>query len=390
MKVLIDSNQFIADFLLESAPFRYLMHFLNNDGHTLLLSRLVLEEVENKYATETKKALVDASKSNQRLEQLGLPRGPESPLGFVVSPLNLEKRIRDQINSVQILEYKDVPHVEVVQRALKRRKPFDADGAAGYRDCLLWLSLIRSLESDSGETDKEVILISSNWKDFYQAAPAKEATSDEPDKVPPGPGIKAKRPATILKVQLHDDLIADLTALKRHVSPFYTVASFVDTKIDKDKHVIDFDKRYELFEEYLEEQGLEVLQQLGSEHGTYVLQHIFPISTASALTILSSEAEIFEGVEDFDIYLAEDVGGAVYVSCGFDLRIVNVDLFVPRSQFEAHRAEIEGAAHVWEVSEFMEKVIIRLSMRAYYQASFSFDPKTQYCSGFSLQTFDIR
>lgn len=390
MKVLVDSNQFIADFLLESAPFRYLMHFLNNDGHTLLLSRLVLEEVENKYATETKKALADASKSNQRLEQLGLPRGPERPLDFVVPPLNLEKRIREQLDSVQILEYEDVPHAEVVQRALKRRKPFDADGAAGYRDCLLWLSLIRRLESDIAEADEEVILISSNWKDFYQAAPAKEAASGDPDKASPSLGIKAKRPAPILKVQLHDDLIADLAALKRPVSPFYTVAAFVDTKVDKDKHVINFDKRYELFEDYLEKQGLEVLQQLGSEHGTYVLRHIFPISTASALTILSSEAEIFEGVEDFDIYLAEEVGSAVYVSCGFDLRIVSVDLFVPRTQFEAHRAEIEGATHVWEVSELEDKVVIRLSMRAYYQASFSFNPKTQDCSGFSLQTFNIR
>lgn len=390
MKVLVDSNQFIADFLLESAPLRYLMHFLSNDGHTLLLSRLVLEEVENKYATETKKALADANKSNQRLEQLGLPRGPERPLDFVVPPLNLEKRIREQLDSVQILEYEDVPHAEVVQRALKRRKPFDADGAAGYRDCLLWLSLLRRLASDKAETDEEVIFISSNWKDFYQTAPTKEAVSGEHDKTSPGPGIKAKRSVPILKVQLHDDLMADLADLKRPVSPFYTVASFVDTKVDKDNHVINFEKRYELFESYLEEQALAVLRQLESEHGTYVLRHIFPISTAGALTILSSEAEIFEGVEDFDIYLAEEIGSSVYVSCGFDLRIVNVDLFVPRTQFESHRGEIEGAAHVWEASELDEKVAIRLSMRAYYQASFSFDPKTQDCSGFSLQTFDVR
>lgn len=390
MKVLVDSNQFIADFLLKSAPFRYLMHFLSNDGHTLLLSRLVLEEVENKYATETKKALADASKTNQRLEQLGLPRDPERPRDLVVPPLNLEKRIREQLESIQILEYEDVPHAEVVQRALKRRKPFDADGAAGYRDCLLWLSLIRRLALDNAEANEEVIFISSNWKDFYQAAPAKEVVSGEPGKASPSLGTKAKRPAPILTVQLHDDLIDDLAALKRPVFPFYTVAAFVDTKVDKENHVINYEKRYDLFEDYLEEQGLGVLRQLGGEHGTFVLRHIFPISTASALTVLSSEAEIFEGVEDFDIYLAEEIGSVVYVSCGFDLRIVNVDLFVPRNQFEAHRTEIEGAAHVWEVREFEDKVVLRLSMRAYYQASFSFDPETQDCSGFSLQTFEIR
>ena len=41
MKVFLDSNQFISDFRLESAPMRYLFHFLNNSGHTLLLSRVV-------------------------------------------------------------------------------------------------------------------------------------------------------------------------------------------------------------------------------------------------------------------------------------------------------------------------------------------------------------
>lgn len=390
MQVLVDSNQFIADFLLQNAPFRYLLHFLNNEGHTLLLSRLVIEEVENKYVTETQKALADASKSHQRLEQLGLPLGPERPPGLAVPPLNLEKRIRAQLNSVEILEYQDVPHAMVVQRALKRRKPFDADGAAGYRDCLLWLSLARRLASDTVKSDEDVIFISSNWKDFYQAAPAKEATNAGLEKAPSGPDINGKKTPPILTVQFHDDLVADLDAVKRSVVPFYTVAAFVDSKVDKKKHVVNFDKHSELFEEYLEEQGLAVLQQLGHEHGSYVLQHLFPLSTASALTLLNSDAEIWEGLEDLDIYLAEEVGNAVYVSCGFDLRIVNVDLFVPRSQFETRRAEIEAAIHVWEVSEFEDKVAIRVSLRAYYQASFSFDPRTQDCSGFSLQTFAIR
>lgn len=390
MKILVDSNQFIADFLLESAPFRYLAHFLNNEGYTLLLPRLVLEEVESKYSTETQKALTEASKSNQRLKQLGLSPGQEKTFNLELQPLNLEKRIREQIEFVQILEYEHISHTEVVQRALNRRKPFDADGATGYRDCLLWLSLICQLASDTSNTDEEIIFISSNWKDFYQAAPVKQAVGVESNKASPSSGIKYNRPVSILEVQLHDDLRVDLTSLKQSVSPFYTVAAFVDTKVDKDKHVISYDKRYELFEDYLEEQGLEVLREPGSENVVLMLRRIFPISTASALTILNSEAEIFEGVEDFDIYLAEEVGNEVYVSCGFDLRIVNVDLTVPRTQFDAHRAEIEGADHVWEVSEFKDKVDIRFSVRAYYQASFNFDPKTQDCSGFSLQTFDVR
>lgn len=392
MLILVDSNQFIADFLLKSASFRYLLHFLSNEGHTLLLSRLVIEEVENKYLAEVQKALADASKSNRQLEHLGLlPHERERPTGLVVPPLNLEKRIREQLDSVEILEYQDVPHAEVVERALKRRKPFDADGAVGYRDCLLWLSLMRRLLSDSGETESEVILISSNWKDFYQTAPEKEAANNESDRTStPDQGVRKQKTAPILKVQFHNDLVADLTAIQRPVLPFYSVAAFVDSKVDKNKHAINFEKRFDLFEDYIEKEGLMVLQQLERDHGTYVLQHIFPISLARTLTILSSDAEIFEGVEDFDIYLAEEVGGEVYVSCGFDLRIVNVELFVPRSSFEEHRTEIEAAPNVFDVSEFEGKAVIQICLRAYYQASFSYNPIKNECSGFSLSTFSIR
>lgn len=388
MKILVDSNQFIADFLLQSAPFRYLIHFLNNEGHTLLMSRLVLEEVENKYSTETQRALAEASKSNQRLEQLGLSHESAKTFKLELPPLNLEQRIREQIDSVQILEYENVSHTQVVQRALNRRKPFDADGAAGYRDCLLWLSLISQLASDTSSTDEEVIFISNNWKDFYQAAPVKQAVSDESDKASSTTSIKKKTSTALLKVKLHDDLIADLTPLKKSVSPFYTVAAFVDTKVDKSKHVISYDKSYELFEDYLEEQGLEVLGSPGSESIAILLRRIFPISTANALTVLDSRAEIFDGLEDLNIYLAEEVGNKVYVSCGFDLLQVDVNLTVPRAQFDAHRAEIESAVHVLEVREFGDKVDIQIFVRAYYQASFDFDPKMQNCSGFSLHTFD--
>lgn len=392
MIILVDSNQFIADFLLKSASFRYLLHFLSNEGHTLLLSRLVIEEVENKYLADAKKALADASRSNRQLEYLGLlPHERERLTGFVVPPLNLEKRIREQLDSVEILEYQDVPHAEVVERALKRRKPFDADGAAGYRDCLLWLSFMRRLLSGSGEAESEAILISSNWKDFYQTAPEKEAANNQSDRTStPDRGVMKKNATQTLKVQFHNDLVADLNALQRVVSPFYSVAAFVDSKVDKKKHVVNFDKRFDLFEDYIEKEGLMVLQQLERDHGAYVLQHIFPISLARTLTLLSSDAETLEGVEDFDIYLAEEVGGEVYVSCGFDLRIVNVDLFVSRSSFEEHRAEIEAAPHVFDVSEFEGKAVIRITLRAYYRASFVYNPIKNECSGFSLGRFSIR
>lgn len=402
MQVFIDSNQFISDLLLKGAPFRYLLHFLSNSGYTLLLSRLVIEEVENKYAAEAQKALLDASKSRQRLKQLGLSQEAGADDVPSVPAFNLEKRIRDHVEGIEIVEYAGVPHADVVQRALKRRKPFDAEGDVGYRDCLLWLSLVRHLATGASRDLGEVIFISNNWRDFYETGPGKQGKPAKDGKTKPG-GLSVRpetadgavsgvlsAPGSKAEVQFHPDLAHDLAVLKMPVLPFDSVAAFVDTKVEKHEHVINYEKRFELFEEFLEESGLDVLRRLDESNGPLVLQRVFSLPTASALTILRSDAETFEGIEDFHIYIAEEVGQDIYISCGYDLRIVNVTLFVPRIQFDAHRYEIEAAPHVWEVTPLDETVEIRLSLRSYYQASFSFVPGTQECEGFSLHTFEVR
>ena len=192
MQVFVDSNQFISDFLLEGAPFRYLLHFLSNSGNTMLLSRLVIEEVENKYAAEAQKALVDAAKNRQRLKQLGLSQGAADDGVTPVPALNLEMRVRDHVEGIEIVEYAGVPHADVVQRALKRRKPFDAEGDVGYRDCLLWLSLVRHLAARDGSDSEEVIFVSGNWRDFYETGPGKQSKSGKDGKVKPGgPNLRA-------------------------------------------------------------------------------------------------------------------------------------------------------------------------------------------------------
>lgn len=388
MQVFVDSNQFIADFLMEGAPFRYLAHVLNTSGHTLLVSRLVIEEVDNKFMSEAHKAIADATKSRQRLAQLGLPTGVDSLKASAVPPLDLEVRLRELFESVAVVEYGDVPHAEVVRRALERRKPFDAEGHVGYRDTLLWCSFVRWLVKGTEGASEELIFISSNWRDFYQSAPGKEAATVV-DREKPSGG-KAKKQGARLGVSFHGDLLADLKGTSKSVTPYFSVAAFLETKTDRRTHIIDHDKRYEFFEDFLEDNGLGVLRRLDEENAAVVLQTVFPPAVASALTVVSSDAEISEGVEDLDIVLAEPSGRDVYVDCNFDLRIVNVDLFVPQAQFDAHRAEIESASHVWEVSHLDDTVAIRLSLRAYYQASFNFDPKTLECSGFYLHTFAVR
>lgn len=390
MRVFIDSNQFISDFMLESGVFSYLRHFMNNMEHTLLLSRLVVEEAENKYIAETSKAVADNVKSQNRLVQLGLLRKEDIAPALPPTSLGLEARVRELMEKVVVVEYSDVPHADVVNRALARKKPFDADGAAGYRDCLMWLSLLRHLE-EQGDDEEEVVFISSNWRDFYQSAPSK--AQDTPDLAEGGRRAFAKvesKSQPVSSVRFHQDLLADLSTAKWKLFPFNTIKEFVDARVDKSQHVVNLDQKYDHFEEFLEQQGLIVLGHLDRANGKTVLKALFSGAVASELTIVSSAAETFEGVEDLDIAVAEPVGKEIFVSCEFNLRMVSVDIFIPKTQFENHKAKILDVRSVWDISHLDELVALRVTLRAYFQASFIFDPKTKECSGFSLETFDVR
>jgi len=368
MLVFIDSNQYIADYWLRSASFYYLLRFIKNEGHTLLLSRLVLQEVENKFSEHVAKARDEATKVADRLVQLGFAVHPDMT-NLTPPRLSLEHRLRNEVENLLVVEYDHIAHKDVVQRSLTRKKPFDAEGHNGYRDCLIWLSVMQFL-AEHPNTGEEVAFISNNTSDFYRPVGKQAKQNSTAD-------------ATQPRFQFHDDLAADLPGLSQILSPYESVAAFVESKVDKTQHAVDYDKRYELFEDFLEDEGLAVLRHLNQGVGPTILKSLLG-NVAGSLTVLDSDADVTEGMEDLDIRSAELVDGKVYVSCTYNLRIVTADVFIPKTQVEEHRPELIAGPNVWEVEDLGETAAIRLSLRAYYEAAFTFDPKTEDCGGFSL------
>jgi hypothetical protein len=54
-----------------------------------------------------------------------------------------EKFFSAKLNELnaEIPDYKDIPHAQIVNRDLERRRPFQENGK-GYRDTLLWETLV--------------------------------------------------------------------------------------------------------------------------------------------------------------------------------------------------------------------------------------------------------
>jgi hypothetical protein len=85
-----------------------------------------------------------------------------------VSDLRRQARARldDQLNAAgaKSAPLPAVTHDPVVMRALERRPPFDADGKDGYRDSLLWESVLELAAGD------QVVLVSRDVRAFFEGS----------------------------------------------------------------------------------------------------------------------------------------------------------------------------------------------------------------------------
>lgn len=361
MYVVLDSNIYCADYFARSAPFRYLIHFLNNTGHTLLIPRVVLEEVPNvraKKVAEESESLRKALASLRRMTELSLSDTVSQIASEDYDLLNL---MSDRVEDVEVIEYLHVDHATIFERALNLRRPFRS-GEKGYRDALLWLSLLQCLRSKPAGTN--VVFINGNKSDFY---------ADEKD------------------IRFHPDLLKDLEAMPNiFMRPFLSLAAFVDAEIDKEEHAIDRVKTAPIFEHYLEEQAMELfesgdrafLQELEKARlpGTCLFDHAIGVS-----------AVLMEGVEDLDITATSDVGGdEVYVSCEHDLRIVILEITIPDTNYEPHKNAIAFSHAFYDVEEMGRTVLLRTSARIYLSVSFTFDRRSKECSGYSATVMGVR
>jgi hypothetical protein len=98
-------------------------------------------------------------------------------------------------HDISLLPYPDVSHQVLVARALERRKPF-RDSGAGYRDALLWATLVSFRNTAKGP----VAFISNNSKDFGEMP------------------------------KLHPDLLVDLSA-GLNIELFNTVEQFNSARV---------------------------------------------------------------------------------------------------------------------------------------------------------------
>ena len=165
--IVLDTTETFGDLRLEGPDFAFLRSYISLHPVTLVVPQIVVEETINHFREQLEEAIAKAKLSLRAVGRL-VPLLTEKidldcDLEYEVARFRELLLKRLSFPPVKQPSYESVSLSSLVGRALSRRKPFDPKGSTGFRDAVLWESLLTYVVHE-GST--EVILITRNKRDF--------------------------------------------------------------------------------------------------------------------------------------------------------------------------------------------------------------------------------
>lgn len=170
--VIVDTTEFFKDPLLAGAPWLRIRVRTLKRQMGLWIPEVVIVEAVRHYRAKLDEHIA-------RLNSLPSLAWDEdcarriADVRDLVSELKegYEQWLRDRLLRVgaSILPFPAMPHAEIVERAMREEKPFRMrgdKGPDGYRDMLIWASVVEFAESDD-----TMILVTGNYRDFCDGGP---------------------------------------------------------------------------------------------------------------------------------------------------------------------------------------------------------------------------
>jgi hypothetical protein len=130
----------------------------------LAVPDLVIREAANAWALEVTEQIRLADKASRRLRALGVRSQTRKWPSLDRLRADKEAELREQLRTANAL-VPSLPqggHLHIVERALRRAKPFDANGRDGYRDTLLWETILVLA------TNEDVIFVSRDVRAYFE------------------------------------------------------------------------------------------------------------------------------------------------------------------------------------------------------------------------------
>lgn len=165
MRAILDTNILLANLrgTRPSNNLKLLLAEARSERYTLVVPQLVIEETVNKRREAAQKAERSMRKAQSDLAAIGANLDlPDVDVNAIVDGFRATLITLLTDAKAELPDLPEVGHDSLVRRALERRKPFTEKGA-GYRDALLWETVLEAAGSDT-----DIVFVTKNTHDFAQ------------------------------------------------------------------------------------------------------------------------------------------------------------------------------------------------------------------------------
>jgi hypothetical protein len=360
MIIFIDSNIFYNHWFLRQANFKYLFNFIDNYRHKLIISNVVLEEVDNLHQREHEATEKELRKCLDKISLLNLINSDKIFHQIDYPKYSLELQLRDKVENIEFLEYSSIPQDVVVKRVLESIKPFGSN-EKGYRDTLIWLSLLEYLKNRKPKDD--VIFITKNKKDFFRTESG--------------------------KLVLHPDLAKDAkdNGIISKIIPFLSIYDFVKSTIDISKNTINIDAIIDASNDFLRNEGISSLQKINNKTLLLLLDDC-NLNNGTISNIINVKIIPYKEICDFEINNWSNIDdNTVFIDCEYSLEEAIIEISIFKSDYELNKSKINK--NFTSVKFDSDIAILSCYVDILYNACFLFNPKTKLSSDYDLTGLSI-
>lgn len=362
MKVFLDTNAFYNNWFVDNANFKLLFHYLNNEELDLLLSKLVAQEVNNIRERELLETTTEIDRLINRVNKLNKQDVDFSIESLGITQYDVQSILKNKVNCIENIPYDEVPHKQVVERALKLVKPFTGE-EKGYRDTLIWLSFLSYLKAQNVEG--EIAFITNNKHDFFEK----------------------KNKVLSFNGDLQKDI--DEIGITATIKPYLNIFDFIKENVDKIEHAFNREEILDDLEDFLIEETESYLKNMKNNDISDLLgTQVFSDKLTDVIDIVP---DIFEGLEDPAVhYVSRLPDKSVYISCFYEMRRVDLVVTIDLIEFKQHVGEIESIKSIYNIEIDGDVVKLSFIFRLYIDASLEYDTESELGSSLTIEQISAK
>jgi hypothetical protein len=176
--VVVDTTELFNDLRLAGPIFSILRTYIHKTGSSLVIPQVVFEEAVNHFRLRLRSEVDAYKRCTANMEKLtGISTFEKNALAIdqAGEVTQFRSYLLSQIKSFggRVIGIDSISVACLLERSLKRRKPFDDKGQNGFRDSMLWESVLRDV-IQPGPADIKVALVTKNSNDFGKSGKLEE------------------------------------------------------------------------------------------------------------------------------------------------------------------------------------------------------------------------